>query len=733
MERRRTALALALVMSASILVSACGRRATPVPTPTPTAPPVTATSPAADDWARVRASGRLMVGSSLDNPPLSMYNNVLQPDGFEIALMKEIGRRLSLQVEFNDFAFEGLLSALQLNQVDAVIAAMSITPERQQEVDFTNPYFIGEDAILAAADSSIAAVATVNDLAARRVGVQRGSVYESWLRDTLVATGQMPQFNLLTYISLDEAIRDLRDGRVELVALDLAPAQHYAELGSVSVIAQNLHPQRFGIAVQKGSSLLPQLNQALQQVQADGTVGRLLVEFNLFSAPLPPPEPTPTPAPTATPAANTPVPATAAPPACLDGMAWVSDLTLDDKDMTAPPVMQPGQAFQKGWRIRNTGNCPWSSDFALTYVSGNSNLSRMGGRDQPIGQVVRPGDSFDVFVNLVAPQAPGIYQGFWQMVNSSRVPFGERVWVGITVPGGATPTPRPTQTPAADISFSADRTAINAGECVVFRWNVQNVNAVFFYQQGQPYRNFGVAGVDSRTMCPPSTTTFELRVERRDGSVEVRQITIAVSPVPGAPVITQFNTVPEFEVNLGACVNLSWSAQGNITRVTLSRNGAMLWDHAPVNGSTQDCPTPAGHATYELQAIGPGGTGRTQRSVQVRESPAATATPIPPTQPGAPSIIRLSATEEAPLGSCVWVSWELGSGTTNARLYRNGLLYADNAHTANNIAAFSGNANGDCATDTVGPIVYRLEASNAAGVTAVQEVTTEVVAIAKPF
>ncbi|MCX9080048.1 MAG: ABC transporter substrate-binding protein, partial [Candidatus Methanoperedens sp.] len=315
MERRRTALALALVMSASSLVSACGRRATPVPTPTPTAPPVTATSPAADDWARVRASGRLMVGSSLDNPPLSMYNNVLQPDGFEIALMKEIGRRLSLQVEFNDFAFEGLLSALQLNQVDAVIAAMSITPERQQEVDFTNPYFIGEDAILAAADSSIAAVATVNDLAARRVGVQRGSVYESWLRDTLVATGQMPQFNLLTYISLDEAIRDLRDGRVELVALDLAPAQHYAERGSGSVLAQNLHPQRFGIAVQKGSSLLPQLNQALQQVQADGTVGRLLVEFNLFSAPLPPPEPTPTPAPTATPAANTPVPATAAPPA----------------------------------------------------------------------------------------------------------------------------------------------------------------------------------------------------------------------------------------------------------------------------------------------------------------------------------------------------------------------------------------------------------------------------------
>ena len=100
------------------------------PTPAPAAP-------VADDWSRIKAAKSMLVASSLDNPPFDMYNAQFQPDGFDIALMSELGKRLGVQTKFKDYAFDGLLNALQLNKADAVISALAITEDRQQLADFT--------------------------------------------------------------------------------------------------------------------------------------------------------------------------------------------------------------------------------------------------------------------------------------------------------------------------------------------------------------------------------------------------------------------------------------------------------------------------------------------------------------------------------------------------------------------------------------------------------------------
>ena len=250
-------------------------------------------------------------------------------------------------------------------------------------------------------------------------------------------------------------------------------------------------------------------------------------------------------------------------------MAWVADLNLDDKNMTAPPVLQPGQAFTKSWRLRNAGTCDWSPDFSLTYRSGNVPAAKMGGSNFKIGKTVAPGQTIDLSASLVAPQAPGVYQGFWQMANANNKPFGERIWVGIQVPAPATAAPPPTQTPAPGISFGVDRTTINAGECVNFNWNVSGVKAVYFYPQGQPYQNFGVTGQGGKQMCPTGTTVYELRVERLDGSTEVRQIQINVNAVAGAPVIAEFRSTPEFELDAGQCATFQWRVDGAVSRVAL--------------------------------------------------------------------------------------------------------------------------------------------------------------------
>ena len=76
---------------------------------------------------------------------------------------------------------------------------------------------------------------------------------------------------------------------------------------------------------------------------------------------------TPAATPVATPGVPTP---TATPEPCIDEMAFVGDLNLDDQNMTAPPVMAPGQNFSKGWRMRNSGTCTWAPDYAIAYVNG---------------------------------------------------------------------------------------------------------------------------------------------------------------------------------------------------------------------------------------------------------------------------------------------------------------------------------------------------------------------------
>ncbi|MBK8048220.1 MAG: META domain-containing protein [Anaerolineales bacterium] len=93
-----------------------------------------------------------------------------------------------------------------------------------------------------------------------------------------------------------------------------------------------------------------------------------------------------------------------------------------------------------------------------------------------------------------------------------------------------TPRPQPTATPSPQMSLTADRTTITQGECTTIRWSVENVQAVWVYPQGQPYQNFPRVGQGSEQVCPAVTTTYEMRVQMRDGSVQFRQVTINVTP-----------------------------------------------------------------------------------------------------------------------------------------------------------------------------------------------------------
>ncbi len=676
-----------------------------------------------DAWARIQASGKMTAGTSADYPPFAYWTSDYKLDGLDIALISEIGKVLGVDVPIKDMAFEGINWALELGQIDVAIAALSITPERSASLDFTDIYFVSEDAILARMDSSIPPVTRVTELATYRIGVQRASVFSNWIHETLIDSGLMPASQLHEYEEIELAVRDLREGRIDVVILDFPPAQAAITQGGIKLVGQGLNTQYYAIGVPKGETALKnQLNNALKQLYESGRLGELTQLYMGVSPPLP------TPVPTLEPSQPTPTPVASTTPApCVDGMTFVADLNLDDNNMKSPPIMPPGQPFKKGWRIRNTGTCTWDNRYKLAYDGGNTPASSMGGHPTPINGTVPPNAEYDIFVDLVAPAAPGVYQGFWVMHNGQDKKFGDRIWVGIEVPKPPTITPPPTQTPSPGINFTVDRNRIFSGECVTFSWVVTGAQAVYFYAQGQPWQQHQVPPQGSKVECPPATTIYELRVAKLDNSVEVRQITIFVESVPGAPVIDRF-TVDPLQIMEGQCVDITWAVSGDVTKVTLLRGSVDLWPGgAPVSGTMQDCPPGSGTANYSIEATGPGGTSRLQRQVLVSKIPTpvvtntpvppqATDTPVPPpaTPTPIPPIIYTFTASPAQIqaGECVNVSWQVGGDAVQIDLQRNGVVILPSA-------PFSGSIQ-DC-LNTAGAYTYRLEVLGRSGDTIAED------------
>ena len=103
----------------------------------------------------------------------------------------------------------------------------------------------------------------------------------------------------------------------------------------------------------------------------------------------------------------------------------------------------------------------------------------------------------------------------------------------------------------AQIQFGVDRTNIQPGGCVTFQWNVEGVQAVYFFHDGQNWKDHGVTGHEQRQECPPQSTTYYLRVIKTDGTHEMPSIRIEVGSGVAVPNIKRFGLNPAGQIPAG--------------------------------------------------------------------------------------------------------------------------------------------------------------------------------------
>jgi len=214
-------------------------------------------------------------------PPFSETNAQGEVVGFDIDIANALCDEMGKSCEMVQTEWDGIIPALLERKCDAIVASMSITPDRQKVVDFTNKYYQTPARFIAEEDTDLSA--TPEGLSDAVVGVQRGTIHQDFME------GEFPNVELKLYGTQDEAYLDLQSGRLDAVMADsiamddgflkTEAGEGYAFFGPGYSIPK-YHGTGAGIAVRKGSDELESdLNAAIEAIREDGTYQKINAKY----------------------------------------------------------------------------------------------------------------------------------------------------------------------------------------------------------------------------------------------------------------------------------------------------------------------------------------------------------------------------------------------------------------------------------------------------------------------
>lgn len=217
----------------------------------------------------------LVVGTNTPFPPFEFVNSSGAITGFDIETIRALAQSAGYaDITVKDMAFDSLITALQQGQIDVIAAGLTINAERQQQVNFTDPYWQADQSILIRSSSTWIPQG-ISDLAGKTVGVQTGTTGEGLADANNSTLGPIKRYD-----SFLLAVQDLLNGKLDAVIVDSPVAVAFTNQFQVKVASTVVTGEQWGFAVKIGNTaLLNALNQALSQFKGSAQWNALISKY----------------------------------------------------------------------------------------------------------------------------------------------------------------------------------------------------------------------------------------------------------------------------------------------------------------------------------------------------------------------------------------------------------------------------------------------------------------------
>ena len=279
--------ALSLMTAAALVLSlaACGSTASSAASSEAASPEAASSDAASSEAASSEAAsetetaelstvepGKLIMSTNAAFPPYEMTTDFGEFEGIDIETAQAIADKLGLELQIDDMDFDAALLAVQQGKSDMVMAGVTVTDERQNVMDFTDSYATGIQSIIVKEDSDIA---SVDDLAGKKIGTQRGTT------GYLYCSDDFGDENVVAYDNGLTAVQMLNNGQVDCVVIDNAPAKEFiAANPGLKLLDTAYVEESYAIGVGKGNTELKDaINTALEELKADGTLQAIVDKY----------------------------------------------------------------------------------------------------------------------------------------------------------------------------------------------------------------------------------------------------------------------------------------------------------------------------------------------------------------------------------------------------------------------------------------------------------------------
>ncbi|MBU3057245.1 ABC transporter substrate-binding protein [Pseudomonas indica] len=226
------------------------------------------------------AAEKLKIGTEGAYPPFNLIDASGQVVGFDIEIAQALCAKMKAECEVVTSDWDGIIPALNSKKFDFLVASMSITEERQQAVDFTEPYYTNKLQFIAPKTADFKTDKA--SLKGKVIGAQRATIAGTWLEDNL---GDVVDIKL--YDTQENAYLDLSSGRLDGVLADTFVNWEWLKSDAGKDFEFKGDPvfdnDKIGIAVRKGDPLRERLNTALKEIVADGTYKKINDKYFPFS------------------------------------------------------------------------------------------------------------------------------------------------------------------------------------------------------------------------------------------------------------------------------------------------------------------------------------------------------------------------------------------------------------------------------------------------------------------